>query len=116
MRCKTGPSTEDNMLILPEMVQQAERTDKKEYLPLVTQWAHCSGPWYNSTTSLLSAPRLTTAEPLPALEPSPLFGSVTSPSCPWSPPHIFELPPQPPLTSSALRQPSQPRAAYDDPP
>src|SRR5260370_26078062 len=78
MRHKTGPSTEDDMLILPEMVQQDERTDEKEHLPLVTQRAHCSGPWYNSMTSLLSAPRLTTAEPLPALEPSPLFGSVTS--------------------------------------
>src|SRR5260370_17764329 len=78
MRHKTGPSTEDDMLILPEMVQQAERTDKKEYLPLMTQWVHCSGPWYNSMTSLSLAPRLTTTEPLPALEPSPLFGSVTS--------------------------------------
>src|SRR5260370_42710065 len=78
MRHKTGPSTEDDMLILPEMVQQTERTDEKEYLPLMTQWAHHSGPWYDSTTSLSSAPRLTTAEPLPALEPSPLFRSVTS--------------------------------------
>src|SRR5260370_24210188 len=78
MRHKTGLSTEDDMLILPEMVQQAERTDEKEHLPLMTQWAHCSGPWYDSTTSLSLAPRLTTTEPLPALEPSPLFGSVTS--------------------------------------
>src|SRR6266478_9597414 len=78
MRCKTGPSTEDDTLILPEMVQQAERTDEKEYLPLVTQRAHRSGPWYDSMTSLSSAPRLTTTEPLPALEPSPLFGSITS--------------------------------------
>src|SRR5260370_5925249 len=78
MRCKTGPLTEDNTLILPEMVQQAERTDEKEYLPIETQQAHCSGPWYDSTTSLSSAPRLTTTEPLPALEPSPLFGSITS--------------------------------------
>src|SRR5260370_28539628 len=78
MRCKTGLLTEDDTLILPEMVQQAERTDEKEHLPLVTQQAHHSGPWYNSTTSLSSAPRLTTAEPLPALEPSPLFRSVTS--------------------------------------
>src|SRR5260370_10682060 len=78
MRHKTGPSTEDNTLILPEMVQQVGRTDKKEYLPLETQWAHCSGPWYDSTTSLSSAPRLATTEPLPAPEPSPLFRSETS--------------------------------------
>src|SRR5260370_12820722 len=60
------------------MVQQTGRTDEKEYLPLETQQAHHSGPWYNSMTSLLSAPRLTTTEPLPALEPSPLFRSITS--------------------------------------
>src|SRR5260370_7010967 len=110
MRHKTGLSTEDDMLILPEMIQQ-ERTDEKEYLPLVTQQVHHSGPWYDSTTSLSSAPRLTTAEPLPALEPSPLFRSITSALLPLvtSPhfraatsapsPFLTPSPPPPPPTS-----------------